>query len=45
MPPGKNMDDFWTMLRSGMWKLWFKLSSEGRKRYFDEFLPKLHDAK
>ncbi|KAF8463508.1 hypothetical protein BDZ91DRAFT_620724, partial [Kalaharituber pfeilii] len=45
MPPGQNMDDWWTILRSGMWKLWFKLSSEGRKRWFDEFLPKLHDTK
>lgn len=45
MPPGQNMDDWWTIFRSGMWKLKFKLSSEGRKRWFDEFLPKLHDCK
>lgn len=45
MPPGQNMDDWWTMLRSGMWKLYFKLSKEGRKRWFKEFLPKLHDTK
>ena len=45
MPPGQNMDDWWTVLRSGMWKLYFKLSKEGRKRWFKEFLPKLHDAK
>lgn len=45
MPPGQNMDDWWTMFRSGMWKLYFKLSKEGRKRWFKEFLPKLHDTK
>ncbi|RPB29364.1 hypothetical protein L211DRAFT_775940 [Terfezia boudieri ATCC MYA-4762] len=45
MPPGHNMDDWWTMFRSGMWKLYFKLSKEGRKRWFREFLPKLHDTK
>lgn len=45
MPPGQNMDDWWTVLRSGMWKLYFKLSKEGRRRWFKEFLPKLHDAK
>lgn len=45
MPPGKNMDDWLTILRSGMWRLQFKLSAEGRKRFFDEFLPLLHDAK
>ncbi|KAF1989119.1 hypothetical protein K402DRAFT_402304 [Aulographum hederae CBS 113979] len=45
MPPGKNMDDFWTNLRCGMWRLNYKLSSEGKKRYFDEFMPLLHDTK
>ncbi|CZS89262.1 uncharacterized protein RAG0_00663 [Rhynchosporium agropyri] len=45
MPPGKNMDDLWTILRSGMWRLWYKLSSEGKKRFYDEFLPLLHDTK
>ncbi|OWP02750.1 hypothetical protein B2J93_88 [Marssonina coronariae] len=45
MPPGKNADDLWTILRSGMWRLWYKLSSEGRKRFYDEFLPLLHDTK
>ncbi|KAK2624502.1 hypothetical protein QTJ16_006452 [Diplocarpon rosae] len=45
MPPGKNTDDLWTILRSGMWRLWYKLSSEGRKRFYDEFLPLLHDTK
>lgn len=45
MPPGKNMDDWFTMLRSGMWRLSFQLSSEGKKRFFDEFLPLLHMTK
>ncbi|KAL3427251.1 N-acetyltransferase [Phlyctema vagabunda] len=45
MPPGKNMDDWWTILRSGMWRLLYKLSSEGKKRFYNEFLPKLHNTK
>lgn len=45
MPPGKNMDDWLTILQSGMWRIWFKLSSEGNKRFFDEFLPLLHHTK
>lgn len=45
MPPGKNMDDLWTILRSGMWRLWYKLSSEGKTRFYNEFLPLLHDTK
>jgi GNAT superfamily N-acetyltransferase len=45
MPPGKNMDDLWTILRSGMWRLWYKLSSEGKTRFYNEFLPLLHHTK
>jgi len=45
MPPGKNMDDLCTIFRSGMWRLRYKLCAEGRKRFFDEFLPLLHDTK
>jgi ribosomal protein S18 acetylase RimI-like enzyme len=45
MPPGKNMDDWLTIWRSGMWRLSYKLSAEGRKRFFDEFLPLLHQTK
>ncbi|MCJ1480622.1 hypothetical protein MMC06_000777 [Schaereria dolodes] len=45
MPPGKNMDDWFTILRSGMWRLNYKLSVEGKKRFFTEFLPLLHDTK
>lgn len=45
MPPGENMDDYLTILRSGMWRLSYLLSREGRKRFFDEFLPLLNDTK
>lgn len=45
MPPGKNMDDWWTVLRSGMWRLLFRLSREGKTRFYKEFLPLLHDTK
>jgi len=45
MPPGKNMDDFYTILRSGLWRLNYKLSPEGRARFFNEFLPLLGDSK
>src|SRR4051812_13347033 len=45
MPPGNNMDDWWTILRSGMWRLLYKLSSEGKTRFYKEFLPLLHNAK
>ena len=39
------MDDYYTMFRSGMWRLRYKLSGEGRTRLFQEFLPKLHETK
>lgn len=45
MPPGKNVDDWWTVMRSGMWRLYFQLSPEGRRRYYDELLPLLHHTK
>jgi len=45
LPPGKNIDDWFTILRSGMWRLSWKLSKEGRVRFFDEFLPLLHHTK
>ncbi|KEY71413.1 hypothetical protein S7711_05675 [Stachybotrys chartarum IBT 7711] len=45
MPPGQNADDWWTMLRSGMWRLYYQLSAEGRNRYYNELLPVLHDTK
>ncbi len=39
------MDDWWTILRSGMWRLFYKLSREGKARFYAEFLPLLHDTK
>jgi ribosomal protein S18 acetylase RimI-like enzyme len=45
MPPGKNMDDLYTIMRSGMWRLNYKLTPEGRHRFFTEFLPLLGDSK
>jgi len=45
MPPGKNMDDLYTIMRSGMWRLNYKLTSEGRHRLFNEFMPLLGDSK
>jgi len=45
MPPGENMDDLSTIFKSGMWRLFYKLSNEGRKRFFNEFFPLLHDTK
>ncbi|RMZ75242.1 hypothetical protein DV738_g5578, partial [Chaetothyriales sp. CBS 135597] len=45
LPPGKNVDDWWTILRSGMWRLNWMLTKEGRDRFFKEFLPLLHKTK
>ncbi|KAI7277547.1 hypothetical protein KC345_g6568 [Hortaea werneckii] len=45
MPPGKNMDDWLTILRSGLWRLKYQLSPEGQTRFFSEFLPLLHTTK
>ncbi|ODQ63618.1 hypothetical protein NADFUDRAFT_84257 [Nadsonia fulvescens var. elongata DSM 6958] len=45
MPPGKNMDQYWSMLRSGMWRLWFMYGAEGRKRFFSDYLPIMRNAK
>jgi len=45
LPPGKNMDGWWTIVRSGMWRLYYQLSAEGRERYYDELLPVLHRTK
>lgn len=44
MPPGKESNDWLTIFRSGMWRLIYKLSSEGRTRFYKEFLPLLHDT-
>ena len=45
LPPGKNIDDWWTVMRSGMWRMMFKLSKEGKERFFTEFLPLLGNTK
>lgn len=45
MPPGTDMDDYLTMFKSGMWRLNYRLSAEGKRRFFTEFLPLLHDTK
>jgi ribosomal protein S18 acetylase RimI-like enzyme len=45
MPPGKNMDDWFTIFRSGLWRLYYKLSREGKVRFYSEFLPLLHRTK
>ncbi|EXJ78464.1 hypothetical protein A1O1_08864 [Capronia coronata CBS 617.96] len=45
LPPGKNIDDWYTLLRSGMWRLSYRLSKEGKIRFFEEFLPLLHYTK
>jgi hypothetical protein len=39
------MDDIFTILRSGMWRLFYKFSSEGRVRFFNEFFPLLNSTK
>ncbi|KAK6705786.1 hypothetical protein SNK05_009665 [Fusarium graminearum] len=45
LAPGQQMDDWWTSIRSGMWKLNYQLSAEGRRRYYDEMLPVLDQTK
>ncbi|TDZ30828.1 putative N-acetyltransferase [Colletotrichum spinosum] len=45
MPPGKDADGWLTNLRSGLWRLNYQLTAEGRRRYYDELLPLLHDTK
>lgn len=45
MPPHKTTDTLSTLLRSGLWRLRYQLSPEGKARFFKEFLPLLHDTK
>lgn len=40
-PPGKSVDDLLTLFRSGLWRLHYQLTKEGRQRFFNEFLPLL----
>ncbi|KAH9881866.1 hypothetical protein J1614_001037 [Plenodomus biglobosus] len=44
MPPGHHTDDYLTILRSGLWRLHYRLSPEAKRRFFTEFLPLLHDT-
>ena len=45
MPPGQEFDDFCAQLWSGLLMLRWKFSKEGRIRFYDEFLPLLHNIK
>jgi GNAT superfamily N-acetyltransferase len=45
LPPKMNIDDWYTIIRSGMWRLKFQLSPIGRERFFTEFLPLLGRTK
>ncbi|KIW00441.1 uncharacterized protein PV09_07969 [Verruconis gallopava] len=45
LPPGQNIDDLLTIFRSGLWRLKYKLTPEGRVRFFNEFLPLLGESK
>ena len=45
LSPGTDADGWWTVLRSGLWRMYYMLSAEGRKRYFNELLPLLHRTK
>jgi GNAT superfamily N-acetyltransferase len=45
MPPNAPADSLTTFIRSGLWKLHWQLSSEGRRRWFSYFMPTLHDVK
>ncbi|KAF2855569.1 hypothetical protein T440DRAFT_157861 [Plenodomus tracheiphilus IPT5] len=44
MPPATHTDSYLTILRSGLWRLRYRLSPEARNRFFTEFLPLLHDT-
>lgn len=46
MPPSAaDMDTLLVTLRSGLWRLHYKLCAEGRHRFFTEFFPLLHHTK
>lgn len=44
MPPGQHSDDYLTILRSGLWRLRYRLSAEGKRRFYTEYLPLLYDT-
>ncbi|KAL1901163.1 hypothetical protein Cpir12675_000652 [Ceratocystis pirilliformis] len=43
--PGEHEDGWWTVMRSGLWKLKFQLSREGKRRYYKEIVPSLDRLK
>lgn len=43
-PPDVDLDNMILMFRSGIWRLHYQLTSEGRERYFNEFQPLLASA-
>lgn len=45
MPPHTHSDDLLTLFSTGLWRLYYKLSTECRHRYFTEFFPLLHHTK
>jgi ribosomal protein S18 acetylase RimI-like enzyme len=45
MPPGKDTDSHLTTFRSGLWRLHYRLSKIGHRRWFNDFMPLLHDTK
>ena len=45
MPPGTNIDGWAILFRSGLWRLYFQLSTEGFARYNDELMPLLSNTK
>ncbi len=45
LPPGADTTDWITSLRSGEWKLLFKLGKEGRRIIFDEYESVLENVK
>jgi GNAT superfamily N-acetyltransferase len=45
MPPGKDTDSHLTTFRSGLWRLHYRLSKIGHRRWFNDFMPLLHNTK
>lgn len=45
MPPHCNIESASVFLSSGMWRLFYKLSFTGSKRFFREFIPLLERTK
>ena len=45
MSPNQTIESLSVVLSSGLWRLMYKLSANGRKRFFSEFLPLLERTK